>query len=284
MHIMEVKMEKTSTNKKQKLTKSQFQKKTFKFLFIAYLVVIVVWAIISNYITDKKTIYDKIGTMAPSSISIKDALNIKGYGVLPYIDFIKAGDTKSAYDMLTEEYRKAFSYEEYLKTLEGIDFETFDMKEIKIKAENTYIATMVYEKAGEKTETDYLLYLNHINPKIITISPNKFIYSYNGLKFKMNNIELTLQNCNIYTDNIKITALIKNTSLFDKMEFTNVGVGYGESINKAQDINFTIEPGETKEIEIEYDTNYYIPNNIKIKRMLDKDTVRTYTFYFEDTK
>lgn len=277
-------MEKTSTNKKQKLTKSQFQKKTFKFLFIAYLVVIVVWAIISNYITDKKTIYDKIGTMAPSSISIKDALNIKGYGVLPYIDFIKAGDTKSAYDMLTEEYRKAFSYEEYLKTLEGIDFETFDMKEIKIKAENTYIATMVYEKAGEKTETDYLLYLNHINPKIITISPNKFIYSYNGLKFKMNNIELTLQNCNIYTDNIKITALIKNTSLFDKMEFTNVGVGYGESINKAQDINFTIEPGETKEIEIEYDTNYYIPNNIKIKRMLDKDTVRTYTFYFEDTK
>jgi len=284
MHIMEVKMEKTSTNKKQKLTKSQFQKKTFKFLFIAYLVVIVVWAIISNYITDKKTIYDKIGTMAPSSISIKDALNIKGYGVLPYIDFIKAGDTKSAYDMLTEEYRKAFSYEEYLKTLEGIDFETFDMKEIKIKAENTYIATMVYEKAGEKTETDYLLYLNHINPKIITISPNKFIYSYNGLKFKMNNIELTLQNCNIYTDNIKITALIKNTSLFDKMEFTNVGVGYGESINKAQDINFTIEPGETKEIEIEYDTNYYIPNNIKIKRMIDKDTVRTYTFYFEDTK
>ena len=96
--------------------------------------------------------------------------------VLPTMDWFT-----NTYLKQDEEYRKAFSYEEYLKTLEGIDFETFDMKEIKIKAENTYIATMVYEKAGEKTETDYLLYLNHINPLTIQTQIDYECNLYDGL-------------------------------------------------------------------------------------------------------
>ena len=158
------------------------------------------------------------------------------------------------------------------------------MKEIKLKAEGTYVATVVYERNGEEKETDYLLYLNELNPKIITISPNKFIYNFGNLKFKMDGLELKLEECNIYTDSIKMTAIIKNTSLFDTMTFTNIGVGYGENINKSQNVEFALKPGEMKEIEIDYETDYYIPNNIKIKRKMNEETLRTYTFYFEKGK
>lgn len=271
-------------NKKQKSTKAQFQKRTIKFLFFAYIVVIILWAIINHFSQSTKTIYEKIGSYELSSISIREALNIKGYAILPYADYIKAGDTKSAYEMLTEDYRKVVSYEEYLESIKGIDFNTFNMKEIKLKAEGTYVATVVYERNGEEKETDYLLYLNELNPKIITISPNKFIYNFGNLKFKMDGLELKLEECNIYTDSIKMTAIIKNTSLFDTMTFTNIGVGYGENINKSQNVEFALKPGEMKEIEIDYETDYYIPNNIKIKRKMNEETLRTYTFYFEKGK
>lgn len=273
-------MEKTAKKK----TKKQFISKLLKFLLIAYIIVIIAWVILDKYANDKRPIEQKIGSMSLSSISIKDALNIKGYSILPYADYIKAGDTKSAYNMLTEEYRAAVSYEDYLKTIEGIDFYTFDMKEIKLKAEGTYVATVVYEKNGEQTETDYLLYLNEVNPKIITISPNKFIYNYSDLKFKMDDVEVTLQECNIYTDHIEMTALIKNTSWFDTMKFTNIGVGYNDNVSKNGNVDFTLEPGEIKEIDISYETEYYIPNNIKIKRNIDDETLRTYTFYFKEGK
>ena len=273
-------MEKASKKK----TKKQFISRFLKFLLIAYIIVIVTWIILDKYANDKRSIEQKIGSMSLSSISIKDALNIKGYAILPYADFIKDGDTKSAYNMLTEEYKAAVSYDEYLNTIEGIDFYTFDMKEIKLKAEGTYVATVVYEKNGEQNETDYLLYLNEVNPQIITISPNKFIYNYSNLKFKMDGIELTLQECNVYTDHIEMTALIKNTSWFDTMKFTNIGVGYNENVSKMGNVDFALGPGEIKEIDISYDSEYYVPNNIKIKRNIDDETLRTYTLYFKDGK
>lgn len=268
----------------KKKTKKQFISKLLKFLLIAYTIVIIVWIILDKYVNDKRPIEQKIGSMSLASISIKDALNIKGYAILPYADFVKAGDTKAAYNMLTEEYKAAVSYDDYLKTIEGIDFNTFDMKEIKLKAEGTYVATVVYEKNGEPKETDYLLYLNEVNPQIITISPNKFIYNYSNLEFKMDGIELILQECNIYTDHIEMTALIKNTSWFDTMKFANIGVGYNDNVSKMGSVDFSLEPGEIKEIDISYESEYYVPNNIKIKRNIDNETLRTYTFYFKDGK
>lgn len=277
-------MKKTSKNKKEKMTNSQFQWKILKFLFFAYVIVLAIWLFTSNMLKGKKDIYEKIGYLEPYSISIKDALNIKNYTIIPYAGYILSGDTASAYDMLTEEYKDIVPYEEYINTLEGIDFYTFDMKEIKMKAEGTYVATIVYEKNKEKYETEYLLYLNEVNPKIIKISPNKFIYNFGDLKFKKDNIELKIHSCNIFTDSIRMKVELKNTSMFDTMEFKNIGVGYGEATNKPYNVEITLKPGEKKEIEIVYDTNYFLPNNIKVKRLLDENTLRTYTFYFENAK
>ena len=272
-------MEKTS--KKKKITKKEFLKKLFKGLFLGYIVVMIAMFVINGLLKDERNIYKKIGSMEPYSISIKDALNIKSYGFETYVSYLKNNDTKSAYKMLTEEYKKIISYESYLKTLENINFDTFDMKEIKMKTTNTYVATIVYEKNDVDVETKYLFYLNEINPKIITISPDNFIYGYKNTKFKMDGVELYVEECIAYIDTVRLNATLKNTSLFETMEFTNIGVGYDESINKNENIDITLAPGEERELNIEYSTNYYIPNNVKLKRFKDEETLRTYTFYFE---
>ena len=264
--------------------KSKLKKKIVKFFLFLVIILIAISAVANNYIGDNRSIYIKIGSMEPASVSIKDALTKKGYAIMPYADYLKAGDTKSAYDMLSKEYKKTVSYDEYLKTIEDINFETFDMKQIKLKAEGTYVATVVYEENGEKKETDYLLYSNEINPNIITISPNKFICNFSNLKFKMDNVEFKINNCNIYTDNIKLNLTLKNTSLFDTATFTNIGVGYGENTSKTQNMEVILKAGESKELELEYETNYYVPNNLKVKRLMDENTLRTYTFYFEKSK
>lgn len=276
-------METASKNKKNN-KKTKVQWKMLKFLFFAYIIVMVIWLVINNYLGDKKSIYQKIGYREPYSVSTKDALIAKESSIVPYANYIKAGDTLSAYNMLTEEYKKATTYEEYLKTLEGIDFETFDMKEIKMKAEGTYVATIVYDRENVQEETEYLLFVNEVNPKIITISPNKFIYSFKDLKFKEDNIELTIQSCNIYIDSISMTGVVRNKSMFETMEFKNIGVGYGENSSKIENFDFSLKPGESKEIKIEYNTNYFMPNNIILKRLIDESTLRTYTFYVDNTK
>lgn len=276
-------MEKTS-NPNKKLTKIQWQMKILKFLVVTLIITIVFWLLLEKFLKDDRSIYQKIGSLQPYSATIKEALIVKGYSIMPYADKIKAGNTQAAYDMLTEEYKSVVSYENYLKTLEGIDFSTFDMKEIKIKAEGTYVAKVVYMQNGEQKETEYLLYSNEKTPELITMSPNKFIYSYQNLKFDMNGVELSLKYCNIYTDHIELNASIKNKSFFDTMTFSSIGIGYGETINKNETVEFTLAPGEEKEVEINYETNYFLPNNIKIKRNIENETLRTYTFYFEDSK
>ena len=270
--------------KKKKITLSQFQWKVFRFLTITLMVVLILAGMIRSAVKDERNIAAKIGFSESIGISVKDALHIKEYCITPYVEYLKAGEFNEAYDMLSEEYRNYVSYEMYLKTIEGIDFETFEMASVEARTQGTYIAQIVYTQNGKEIEEEYLLFVNMNNSKLITISPNRFVYSYQDLNFQQDGIELTLNECVIYTDHIKMEAIIKNKSLFKDMKFNYISVGYGKTINKAEEIDLTLAPGEQKVIEIEYETAYYVPNNIKIKRVMDEETIRTYTFYFENSK
>jgi len=274
----------TEETKKRKTTKSQFQWKVLRFILIAYLVVFIISTMINSLLKEEKSIAAKIGNLEPYGISVKESLYVREYTISPYTALLKQGKTQEAYAMLTEEYQNFVPYEEYLKTIDGIDFKTFEMANIKMKTEGTYVAGVVYEKNGEKIETEYLLFENPYNEKSIKISPDRFIHSYQDLKFEEDNVELRLEVCAIYNNHITIKAILQNKSLFQDMTFNYVNVGYDKTTNKEESIDLILAPGEEKTLEFEYKTNYFVPNNIKIKRILDEDTLRTYTFYFEDSE
>lgn len=268
-------------NKKREKT-TQFQWKILRFIVIAYIVVFIVAGIINNYTKKEKNIMEKIGTTELYSVSIKDAMNVNIYGTLLYKDYIKEQRFEDAYNMLTSEYKEVVSYEDFLKSIECIDFDTFRVETIKMKTEGTYVLDVVYDRNGTEKTTQYLVYVNPYNPEKMTISPNKFIYSYRNLNFEKDQIEVRLQECNIFTDKIKMSIVVKNKSIFKDMEFISLGAGFGNAMNKQDSIELILKPGEEKLLEVEYDVNYYMPNNIKLKRILNKETLRTYTFYFEE--
>lgn len=267
---------------KQKLTISQAQWKIIRVVAIAYIVVIVVMNLVKGALKDEKTIEQKIGNYEPIGITLKDALYIKTYSITPYADYLKSGDYISAYEMLTDEYRSMVSEEEYKESLAGIDFDTFDMKDIHQKTEGTYVANVIYEQNGEQKETEYLLYASDYNPANIKMSPDKFIYQYKDLGFTEDKVEVNVEECNIYIDSITLKMTVKNKSLMQEMKFSGVTLGYGKDINKEENMEFTLKPGEEKEIAFSVETSYYLPNNVKLKRVLDEETLRTYTFYFEE--
>lgn len=269
--------------KKGKMTKSQFQWKVLRFIIIAYVVVMIIATMIRSVLEEKRSVEEKIGNLEPYGIAVKQALMIREYAITPYVNLLKQGNLQAAYDMLTDEYREFVPYEEYLKTIEEIDFETFEMSEIKMKTAGTYIAGVVYEKNGEKIETEYLLFEAPYNEKVIKISPERFIHSYQDLTFEEDNVELKLEYCAIYNDHIDIKATLKNKSLFQDMTFSYINVGYDKNINKESEVEIKLAPGEQQQLEIKYKASYFIPNNIKVKRILDAETLRTYTFYFENS-
>lgn len=266
---------------KKKITKTQFQWKIVKRVFIAYLVVFIIMGLIQGAMKEEKTIEEKIGSYEPIGIPLKEALYIKSYSIMPYVDYIKSGDYDSAYDMLTKEYRDMVSKEEYLQKIEGINWDTFDMQEIHMKAQDTYVASIKYEQNGEEKETEYLLFVNAYNSKIVEISPDKFIYQYRDLIFNEDKVEVKVAECDIYINTITVKMTVKNKSLMQDMSFSGVTLGYGQNINKEVNCEFTLKPGEEKEIAFTAETSYYLPNNIKIKRIMDEETMRTYTFYFQ---
>lgn len=263
---------------------AKYQWKILRFLVIAYIVVFIVAGIINKYTKNEKSIMEKIGTTELYSVSIKDAMNVNIYATLLYKEYIKEQKFEAAYGMLTPEYKQIISYEDFLKSIEGIDFDTFRVETIKMKTEGTYVLDVVYDRDGVEKTTQYLVYVNPYNPEKMTISPNKFIYSYRNLNFEKDQIEVRLQECNIFIDKIKMSIVIKNKSLFKDMEFVGLGAGFGNAMNKENSMELTLKPGEEKLIEVEYDVNFYMPDNIKLKRVFNEETIRTYTFYFEDTQ
>lgn len=277
-------MEAVAKKAKEKLTVSQVEWKVLRFFLIAFLVVFLVKAILDQTIEENMNIEQKLGSYSPYSISIQDSLLIKTYHLDPYFQCIQEGNTQEAYEKLTDEYRKVISYDAYVESLEGIDASTFDVAEIKMKSDQVYVASVVYQKNGVTENVDYLLFKTGNSIESMKISPDNFIIGYENLKFHADSIDLVVNACIVYTNQITMNVYVKNTSWFKTLEFQNVGVGYDDVMDREEDTPFTLAPGEEKIMEISYDVDYYIPNNIRLKRLLDEKTIRTYTFYFEEAK
>ena len=283
--------------------------KSTKILVKLYLIIFILLAVlyflnkfVDNHTVNSKSIYALIGNNVSVSVGSKTSLLIREYSIIPFAEFLKMGDYESAYNMCTEEYQEYFSLDDFRSTFSQIDPNSIELEEVQAKTDYCYEAKVVYRILGEKItytnasgetietkgkqyETTYMLFPNEFKSEIIKISPNKFLFGYKNQSFKNNGIELNVEKCLVYTDHMELKAKLKNVSLFSKVAVKSVGLGYEDGLLRTFNVDKSLAKDE--EIKIEHtitDTNFFLPNNIKIDRIMNEKKLRTYTFYFGDEK
>lgn len=260
-------------------------KSFFGFILIAYIVVFVIKYSINKFALGKKDIYEKIGNGVSVSIHTLDAYKIKEYSIKRYANYILKNDYESAYNMLSDEYRAYYDIDGFKEQIQGIDFSTIDMKDIKAKSDYCYIANVEFKRNGELVETTYILYSNEYNTESFTISPDKFLCSYRNQDFKKDGIHLHIDSCLVYIDEIKLVGTISNESWFSDMEFNGIDISYGYTMNSKKDLNLSLKKDESAPIDVTFSGfNFFIPNNVKLERVKDEKSISTYSFYFLEEK
>ena len=235
---MSEKISEDDEKKKQKKAKKEARsierlKTAYKIIIALLIIAFVFWYSINIDKESKLTIYQKAGTNTSGvSVPMKDALIIREYAINQYKDLLVSNDYKAAYSMMSEEYQEYMPYEEYVKTLAGMDASTLDMQSIKQITNYAFEAKVRYKKDGEYVETIYLLYPNKYNEKKYTISPDKFLYSYKDRSFKTDGIELTMDECVVYVDYVTLKGRIKNVEWNDDIKINKLAVSYNSSLNK----------------------------------------------------
>ena len=259
-------------------------KKLLKFLILACAIVAITKFILDINLFDDTKIQNRVNSNLPISITMQDALYIKTHSINNYVTLLMQGETRKAYSMLTEEYQSYKTYSEYLNEIEGIDFGTFNLKEVKMISENTYVAMVEYERNGVPEESEYLILVNKVNSKNMKIAPDKFLYEFEEeIKFSEDGIKFTVEECIVNSDIIKLTVNVKNSNWIEKVNIKEIGVAFSENESKTKAIEGCIlNPNESQTIEIELDSNYYVPKYLKIVRNIDEKLNRTYMFELED--
>lgn len=272
------------TDRKERKTVNDFKKKLFKVLLILCIIMCIVnWAY-DKYVASEMKVINKINRNLPVSVSVKDALTVKAYGTDKYFAFLEDGEYKKAYAMLTDEYKAYHKYDDYIKTLDGIDFSTMEVQEVKQMADGAYIAYVEYMRDGNMEETEYFIIISELNYKVMFISPDKFLYSFSKKEeFSKDKIKYTIENCVVYADKVKADIKIKNVNS-TPVTLKSIGLALNETevMKNYFDDYLIIEPKSEKMVEFSYNSNYYAPKMLTIDRILDEETLRTYTFVFEN--
>lgn len=274
-------------NEKSKFKKSKGKKrlnkaKLIRFLFIACATVLIFKFILDKNLFDDMKIQNRVNSSyAPTSVGIKEALSVKLYAFENYIGFIKSGNMKKAYLMLTDEYREYKSYSEFLKDIEKIDISTFKLKEVKLMSGNTYITPVEYmTKDGELCEETYIIIANKINKKNMKISPNNFLYNFTKkIEFKEDDIKFVIEKCEVYADNINLTLKIKNNNFFKDIDIREIGMEFvGNTVSMKSIEDGKIEARKSKKFDIELDANYNILKVLRVNININDEVMAKYKF------
>ncbi|MBQ9267617.1 MAG: hypothetical protein IJ217_04995 [Clostridia bacterium] len=250
--------------------KVKSKKKAVKILFFFALFMLIAIIVLNKYILEEVPISERIGTYMPMSVSLNDATFVKAYSTSKYFELLKEGEYEKAYKMLTPEYQRYMSYENYLKTIQGYHFD-MPVKQVKQLADHTYIVTL--EDTEKQEEHIYFAYANKFRNETFTISPDKFIYyDAPNIKHKSNGLEATVENYLVMQDSITVKMKFKNnTSKEMKIEDVMVEITLSGRLADAME-PITLAPKEEREITLTFDgTSYYIPKSVIVEA--EKTTV-----------
>jgi len=260
-------------------------KKIFSFLLVAYIIVFFMMYAKNKYGNTSNDIFTKIGSGIETNITVENTLKLKRLSIDRYKNYLIGGDYGSAYDMLTSEYKYQYDFDTYINQVSDIDWSTLELEDINAKNDYCYVASVVYRQNNELKKDKYLLYLDRYFTDSVTISPDSFICSYKNQDFEKDGVSLHIDDCIICIDQIRLKGSIKNTSWFSDINITSIDSAFGSSLTAHYPISKELKKDETLPFDIIYDENteFFIPDNIKIETQEDENKV-SYSFYFKENK
>lgn len=244
------------------------KKKLPKILIILILVAIVLNIMLSRYIKEESDISRKLGpTWNGGQVSIYNYRAItKNFDY--YINHLKNKDYESAYKLVGHEYKTYKDFETFVKDVKNINYE--DLQIINVIQRTKYMYSIIYSsKSHEKLEN--LMIFNEENTSF-TITPETFIeYREYEESVRKNNVKYELVNTINYIDkyvaNIKITNLSKKKEVnISNIELVQNDIKHIKSNLK----DIKINPEESKNITVEFETYIDFPNKIEISRYIEK--------------
>jgi hypothetical protein len=184
--------------------------------------------------------------------------------------------------MLTKEYKGYMNYDDYVKSLQGIDWNSFAMESIKAKTDNSFEAKVTYKKNGQEIHTTYMLYNSKLNTDVFTISPDGFVYGYFDQTIKKDGLELKVDELIAYADKVTLKASIKNTSWNSKKTVFSIDITYNSKLISHEYAMYDLDKDGEKSFSLEYDDlNYFIPNTIDVSTVEGEDNIKTVSFKLE---
>ena len=282
----EEKKEKQKKKKAKEAKSFERLKKAFWVLFVLYIFLFVIWSAINKYLLYPRSIYSKIGqSTSGTSIPLNEAYKIEIYAIESFADYLREGKYEEAYNMCCREYKNYKSLEDFTEYAKTIDADTIRMKEIKAKSNYALEAQIVYKSGEETVDTIYMIYPDEFKQGVYYLSPDKFLYRYVDQDFKKDGISIHIDECIAYVDRIILKGTVKNDSLFDEVNLTEICASYEGTLNKWQKFEKNLKKGEEAKIDLLFeDLHFFVPNGILLRRQKDENTLRTYEFSFKDDK
>ena len=168
--------------------------------------------------------------------------------------------------MLGASYRRYISYEEFIDKLKEKNIDDFIIEDINIITDTTY--EIVLGNSGERA---YYSMVVDDTSRSSVIYPESFL-DHKEINKKVNKkkVEITLKDYIVNIDKCILNFSIKNNSN-ETVNFSNSKLLTNEQGTIENDEGIVLNSKETKEITIEYDTNYEFPSQVTLCRGTDKE-------------
>ena len=234
-------------------------KKSWKFMIGTLLVLFIIYVWLKNYSNSIVDMESKVGSrVGGGELTTNDYYTLKTYIEL-YKEYISEGKYETAYRMLGITYREYMPYEEYIENLEKENINEFIIENINIITDTTY--DLILDNSGDKIH--YSIIVDDSSSGSV-IYPASFLdYKNINKKINKNKVEIVLKDYVVNIDKIILNFSMNNNSnkkinFFNSKLITN---GQGKVENEQ---NIELNAKESKDITIEYSTNYEFPSQVTL--------------------
>ena len=232
-------------------------KKPWKFMFGTLVVLFLIYLWLKSYTDSVVDMESKVGSrVGGGELTMSEYYTLKSYMEL-YRKNISEGKYDTSYRMLGITYREYIPYEKYIENLEKENINEFIIEDINIITDTTY--DLILDNSGDKIH--YSIIVDDSSNGSV-IYPASFLdYKNINKKINKNKVEIVLKD---YVVNKIILNLSMNNNSNKKINFFNSKLITNGQGKIESDQNIELNAKESKDITIEYSTNYEFPSQVTL--------------------